>query len=82
MTSPAAITGEPLPPPYEASGVCYAEFGDGLVGKVEVNFLRGDAPRARASRSLAGVRGGEDPVRRHTPCTLVRTLERRPGLPP
>jgi sulfide:quinone oxidoreductase len=42
----AAITGEHAPPPYEASGVCYAEFGDGLVGKVEVNFLRGDAPAA------------------------------------
>ncbi len=42
----AVITGEPPPPPYEASGVCYAEFGDGLVGKVEVNFLRGDAPAA------------------------------------
>ena len=26
--------------------MCYAEFGDGLVGKVEVNFLRGDAPAA------------------------------------
>jgi sulfide:quinone oxidoreductase len=42
----AAITGVAPPPPYEASGVCYAEFGDGLVGKVEVNFLRGDAPAA------------------------------------
>ena len=42
----AAITGADPPPPYEASGVCYAEFGDGLVGKVEVNFLRGDAPAA------------------------------------
>jgi sulfide:quinone oxidoreductase len=37
--------GEP-PAPYEGAGVCYAEFGDGLVSKVEVNFLRGDAPAA------------------------------------
>lgn len=43
----AAISGEEPPAPYEASGVCYAEFGDGLVGKVEVNFLRGEAPAAR-----------------------------------
>ena len=42
----AEITGTESPAPYEASGVCYAEFGDGLVGKVEVNFLRGDAPAA------------------------------------
>jgi sulfide:quinone oxidoreductase len=43
----AAITGAEPPPPYEGSGVCYAEFGGGLVGKVEVNFLRGDAPAAQ-----------------------------------
>lgn len=38
----ADITGAASPPPYEGSGVCYAEFGAGLVGKVEVNFLRND----------------------------------------
>jgi sulfide:quinone oxidoreductase len=43
----AAITGAEPPAPYEGSGVCYAEFGDGLVSKVEVNFLRGDAPAAQ-----------------------------------
>jgi sulfide:quinone oxidoreductase len=43
----AEITGEAPPAPYEASGVCYAEFGDGLVSKVEVNFLQGDGPAAQ-----------------------------------
>lgn len=42
----AEISGEHPPPPYEGSGVCYAEFGGGLVSKVEVNFLRGDSPEA------------------------------------
>lgn len=42
----AEITGENPPAPYEASGVCYAEFGGGLVSKVEVNFLRGESPAA------------------------------------
>lgn len=42
----AAISGEDPPAPYEGAGVCYAEFGDGLVSKVEVNFLRGDVPSA------------------------------------
>ena len=42
----AAIAGGEPPAPYEGSGVCYAEFGGGLVSKVEVNFLRGDAPAA------------------------------------
>jgi sulfide:quinone oxidoreductase len=44
----AAITGAQPPAPYEGSGICYAEFGDGLVSKVEVNFLRG--PSAAAQR--------------------------------
>lgn len=43
----AEISGEPPPPPYQASGVCYAEFGDGLVSKVEVNFLQGESPAAQ-----------------------------------
>ena len=43
----AAIAGGEPPAPYEGSGVCYAEFGGGLVSKVEVNFLHGDAPEAQ-----------------------------------
>src|SRR5437764_10453374 len=42
----ASIAGKDPPGPYEGSGVCYAEFGDGLVSKVEVNFLRGESPAA------------------------------------
>ncbi len=42
----AEISGTDPPAPYEGSGVCYAEFGDGLVSKVEVNFLRGESPAA------------------------------------
>ena len=43
----ATITGGEPPAPYGGSGICYAEFGDGLVSKVEVNFLSGDAPEAQ-----------------------------------
>jgi len=43
----AAITGGEPPAPFGGSGICYAEFGGGLVGKVEVNFLHGDAPAAQ-----------------------------------
>ncbi len=43
----AEITGEDPPGPYEGSGVCYADFGGGLVGKVEVNFLGGESPTAK-----------------------------------
>ena len=44
----ATISGGASPAPYEASGVCYAEFGGGLVSKVEVSFLRGDSPERAA----------------------------------
>ena len=44
----ATISGGPPPAPYGGSGICYAEFGDGLVSKVEVDFLGGDAPDAQA----------------------------------
>ena len=43
----AEITGSPRPAPYEGEGVCYAEFGQGLVGKVEINFLREEKPQAQ-----------------------------------
>jgi sulfide:quinone oxidoreductase len=42
----ATIANGPPPSPYEGSGICHAEFGDGLVSKVEVNFLGGDSPVA------------------------------------
>jgi sulfide:quinone oxidoreductase len=43
----AATIADGAPPsPYEGSGICYAEFGEGLVSKVEVNFLGGESPVA------------------------------------
>ena len=44
------------PQPYEGAGSCYVEFGGGLVGKVEANFLGGPVPTAKLvgpSRELA-----------------------------
>jgi sulfide:quinone oxidoreductase len=29
---------------YDGRGICYLEFGDGRVGKVDVTFLAGQAP--------------------------------------
>jgi sulfide:quinone oxidoreductase len=52
----ARLRGTGPPAPYEGAGNCYVEFGDGLVGKVEANFLGGPAPTARLiepSRELA-----------------------------
>jgi sulfide:quinone oxidoreductase len=42
--------------PFDGAGACYIEFGDGLVGKVEANFLSGPKPTGRLvgpSRELA-----------------------------
>jgi sulfide:quinone oxidoreductase len=42
--------------PWDGAGNCYIEFGGGVVGKVEANFLSGPAPTARLvgpSRELA-----------------------------
>ena len=44
----ATISGGPPPAAYGGSGICYAEFGDGRVSKVEVEFLGDDAPAAQA----------------------------------
>jgi sulfide:quinone oxidoreductase len=45
----ATISDGEVPSPYEGSGICYAEFGEGLVSKVEINFLGGEAPVAERS---------------------------------
>jgi sulfide:quinone oxidoreductase len=41
----ARVRGESDPTTYDGHGTCYLEFGGGQVGKVEVTFLRGEAPR-------------------------------------
>jgi sulfide:quinone oxidoreductase len=43
----ARLHGEELQRPYDGAGNCYIEFGGGMVGKVEANFLGGPAPTAR-----------------------------------
>jgi sulfide:quinone oxidoreductase len=52
----ARLRGDVLQRPYEGAGSCYIEFGGGMVGKVEANFLGGPTPTARLvgpSRELA-----------------------------
>jgi sulfide:quinone oxidoreductase len=52
----ARLRGGVLERPYEGAGTCYIEFGGGLVGMVEANFLGGPKPTARLvgpSRDLA-----------------------------
>jgi sulfide:quinone oxidoreductase len=52
----ARLHGSSLQRAWEGAGSCYIEFGGGMVGKVEANFLGGPAPTARLvgpSRELA-----------------------------
>jgi sulfide:quinone oxidoreductase len=44
----ATISDGKPPAPYQGAGTCYAEFGGGQVSKIEIDFLGGDAPAARA----------------------------------
>jgi len=63
----ARITGGDPPPPYEGIGNCYVEFGGGIVGKVEANFLGGPEPTARLvepSREIAAEKSAFGPARR------------------
>ena len=63
----AAITGGEPPAPYGGWGICYAEFGGGLVSKVEVDFLSGPAAAAQrndASREYAAEKEEFGAVRR------------------
>jgi sulfide:quinone oxidoreductase len=50
----ATISGGEPPAPYGGSGICYAEFGDGLVSKVEVNFLGAETPAAQPYGATLG----------------------------
>jgi sulfide:quinone oxidoreductase len=52
----ASLHGTELEQPYEGAGNCFIEFGGGMVGKVEANFLGGPEPTAELvgpSRELA-----------------------------
>jgi hypothetical protein len=53
----ARIRGAGAVDPYDGKGSCYIEFGGGLVGKVDADFLSGPSPVAPffgPSRELAG----------------------------
>jgi sulfide:quinone oxidoreductase len=63
----ARLTDAEPPPPYEGTGNCYVEFGGGMVGKVEANFLGGPAPTARLlepSREIAEEKKAFGSIRR------------------
>jgi sulfide:quinone oxidoreductase len=63
----ARLRGGELQRRYEGAGNCYIEFGGGLVGKVEANFLGGPKPTAQLvgpSRELAAEKEAFGSIRR------------------
>jgi sulfide:quinone oxidoreductase len=61
----ARLTGGEPPPPYEGVGNCYVEFGEGVVGKVEANFLGGPKPTAHVVGASAQLAAEKSDFRRH-----------------
>ena len=56
----ARLRGSSSPATYDGTGICYLEFGDEQVGKVNVTFLSGQAPvggMEGPSRAIAGEKG-------------------------
>ncbi len=47
------LTDGSVPPPYDGAAGCYVELGDGLVGRIDVNFLSYDTPVAKFSAPTA-----------------------------
>jgi sulfide:quinone oxidoreductase len=43
----AQVRGSAAPPPYDGAAACYVELGDGMAGRIDVNFLAYDTPVAR-----------------------------------
>ena len=41
------------PSPYKGDGICYVEFGDGRVGKVNVDFFSGPSPHGTYTEASA-----------------------------
>jgi sulfide:quinone oxidoreductase len=65
----ARVRASQPPAPYQGDGPCYVELGDGLVGKIEVNFLGGPTPTARItspSPELAAEKAAFGAIRRRT----------------
>jgi sulfide:quinone oxidoreductase len=63
----AKVHGSGRADPYDGRGSCYIEFGGGLVGKVDADFLSGSAPKASylsPSRELAAEKEAFASVRR------------------
>jgi len=49
----AEFEGSDQPSPYKGNGTCYVEFGNGMVGKVEVDFFSGPSPYGRYTKASA-----------------------------
>ncbi len=56
----AALTGAGAPQPYAGAGACYVEFGAGLVGRMDVNFLGGPKPTARYLGASTAIRAEKE----------------------
>ena len=57
---------------YDGRGICYLEFGDDQVGKVDVTFVAGQTPAGEFEAPSLDARGRQGRVRRRAHPALVR----------
>jgi hypothetical protein len=56
----AQLRGQPAPDPYRGIGICYLEFGNNEVGRVEVEFLVGPKPTGTYEAPSEALRAEKD----------------------
>jgi sulfide:quinone oxidoreductase len=56
----ARLRGQAEPVAYDGQGTCYLEFGRGLVGRVTVTFLSGQAPTGDLEGPSLEIAAGKD----------------------
>ena len=56
----ARLGGAGCPEPFAGTGSCYVEFGDGRVGRVDVDFFSGPKPTGVFQEASADLRAEKD----------------------
>ena len=68
----AELRGGEQPGRYLGQGSCYVEFGDGRVGRVDIDFLSGPEKTGTFQPPSDGARRGEGALRLEPPRAVVR----------
>ena len=70
----AQIRGGEAPAPYDGTATCYVEWGDDLVGRVQVDFFSGPSPTGEFFEPSSAITAEKAEFGRIAPRPLVRPL--------